>query len=186
VDRTRAVRIVPSRCCQALIIMLSVLSLFSCSLSFDNPWEKKPAELPQQKPTPPEVHSVQKEGKQLPSSASSDASSNVSSGENEDGRKWKRYMTDDQDVRHFIDEEAITRISKDVIQMWRKREFPPGATQRRIVTLDELNCPRQEFRTVELQVTYSDGRIGRSKEPGRWAKIYENTNEEYLMDEYCK
>jgi hypothetical protein len=70
--------------------------------------------------------------------------------------------------------------------MWIKREFPPGAAQKEIVTLDEIDCREAQYRTLELRVTYRDGRTGRTDKATEWVKIYENSNEEYLMGEYCK
>ena len=69
-------------------------------------------------------------------------------------------MTDEDDIRYFRDEDAIIRSPKNIIQMWRKREFPPGATQKEIVTLDEIDCGKARYRTLDLRVTYRDGRTG--------------------------
>ncbi len=168
----------PECFCSVRLFITTILFAFftlSCSFSFDGPMSKTPP-LPPKTSTPAEATDA-REGQLAPGSLP-DAP--------DDGRKWTRYMTDDYDVRYFIDEGGILKPSKEVIQFWRKREFPPGSSQRRILTFDEINCRRQEFRTVELQVTYADGRIGKSTEPTRWVKIWANSGEEYLMDEYCK
>jgi hypothetical protein len=70
--------------------------------------------------------------------------------------------------------------------MWRKREFPPGAAQKEIVTLDEIDCRKTRYRTLELRVTYWDGTTGRSDNATQWVKIYKNSSEAYLMGEHCK
>jgi len=167
-----------SRALTRLAITFATLSLLSCSMSFDSPWEKKAPEIPQKAPARTQTTPGQPEDRSLSSSGALPVAG-------DSGRKWKRYMTDDEDIRYFCDEEAITK-SKGVIQMWRKREFPPGASQKAIVTLDEIDCSNARFRTLELLVTYSDGTTGRSSEATRWVKIYANSSEEYLLGEYCK
>jgi hypothetical protein len=177
---TRTMRISPSRpgrVLSKLIMILSILSLVSCSLSFDSPWDKKVADGSQKKTSKTEAAPAQP-ASQPPPRLVSDAG--------DDGRKWSRYMTDDDDVRYLLDKDAITQLPKNIVRMWRKREFPPGATQKTIVTLDEIDCRKAELRTLELHVTYSDGSTGRSTEATRWVKIYSNSSEEYLMDEHCK
>ena len=108
----------------------------------------------------------------------------LSSSSYEAGRKWTSYARD-QSAEYFYDKDAITQSSKGLLRMWRKREFPSGAAQKEIVTLDEINCPKQEYRTLGLRVTYWDGKTGLSDTPTRWAQIWADTAEEYLMDEHC-
>ena len=177
---TRAMGIVPSRPHRALlelIIILSILSLVSCSFNFDMPGDKNVADGYQKRTTGSETGPAQPESQPRPV---------LSSSAGEDGRKWTSYTTDDGDTKYFYDKDAIMRSSNNIIQMWRKREFPPGAAQERIVTLDEIDCRKTQYRTLELRVTYSDGTTGRSNEATRWVKIHANSSEEYLMRENCK
>jgi len=161
-----------------LIIILFTLSLVSCSFNFDMPWDnKKVPEVTQKKVTKPET-AQQQAGDQSPPMLSSSAC--------EEGRKWIRYKTDEDDLKYFYDEEAVSRTPGSIVQIWRKREFPSGAGQRQIVTHDEINCRKGEYRTLELCVTYWDGTTGRSEKPTGWADIYANTHEAYFRSELCK
>ena len=123
-----------SRNRRALFIMISsLLPLVACSLNFNVPWDKSAADNYQTTTTRTKTAPVQPENQ--PSIA-------VSPSAVEDGRKWTRYMTDDNDIRYFCDEETITQPSKNTVQMWRKREFPAGSAQRQIVTYDEIDCKK--------------------------------------------
>ncbi|HME43546.1 MAG TPA: surface-adhesin E family protein [Syntrophorhabdales bacterium] len=175
----RTMSIAPSQSCRTLlIIILFTLSLVSCSFNFDMPWDnKKVPEVAQKKVTKPETAQEQA-GDQSPPMLSSSVC--------EGGRKWTKYSTDEDDVKHFYDEDAVTRPSGNIVQIWRKREFSSGAAQRQIVTLEEIDCRRAEYRTLELCVAYWDGTTGRSEKPTGWVKIYENSHESYFMSEYCK
>ena len=176
---TRTMGIVPSRPRRALpeIIILSFLSLVSCSFNFDLPWDRTAGDGSRQKTTKTETAPAQPGSQPLPK---------LSSSAGEDGRKWTRYMTDDDDIRYFYDEGTIIQSSNNIIRMWRKREFPPGAAQKEIATLDEIDCRKTRYRTLELRVTYWDGTTGRSDNATRWAKIYNNSGEALLMGEHCK
>jgi len=177
---TRTLGIVPSRprgALPELIIILSFLSLVSCSFNFDMPWDRTAGDGSQQKTTKTETAPAQPGSQPLPK---------LSSSAGEDGRRWTKYMTDEDDTKHFYDEGAIIQSSNNIIRMWRKREFPPGAAQKEIVTLDEIDCRKTRYRTLELRVTYWDGTTGRSDNATQWVKIYKNSSEAYLMGEHCK
>jgi hypothetical protein len=108
----------------------------------------------------------------------------VSSSSDNSGRKWTSYARDDG-TEYFYDKDAIAQPSKGLLHIWRKREFPSRAAQKEIVTLDEIDCAKAEYRTLQLRVTYWDGRTQVSDKATRWAKIFENSAEEYLLDEHC-
>jgi hypothetical protein len=158
-----------------LIIILFVLSLVSCS--FNLPRDRNVADGSQKKSTKTETASAQP-GTQPPLQLFSTGGMYY--------RKWAKYVTDEDDIKYFCDEDAIIQSPKNTVQMWIKREFPPGAAQKEIVTLVEIDCREAQYRTLELRVTYRDGRSGRTDKATEWVKIYENSNEEYLMGEYCK
>ena len=102
-------------------------------------------------------------------------------------RKWTSYMRDREGgVEYFYDKEALMKPSKELIQVWRKRVFPAGAAQKEIVTLDEIDCRGARYRSLELHVTYWDGTAERYDRVSPWARVYENSPEEYLMEEDCK
>ncbi len=177
---TRTIPVVPSRHEKGrakLIIILAGLFLVSCS---HVPPMNKSGRADSQKKT--ETAQKAREAQPQPESQ---PLPNVSSSAGEDERKWTRYMTDEDDITYFCDENAIIQSSKNIIQIWGKREFPPGAAQKEIVTLDEIDCREARYRTLNLRVTYWNGTTGTSHEATRWAKIWENSTEEYLMDEHC-
>ena len=104
----------------------------------------------------------------------------------ETGRKWTSYAEDGNGIEYFYDKDTIAHPSKDLVRMWRKREFPSRAAQKEIVTLDEIDCRGARYRSVELRVTDRDGTIRTFDKVSPWAKIYEDSAEDYLMGKYCK
>ncbi len=102
-------------------------------------------------------------------------------------RKWTSYMRDrDTGTEYFYEKETLMNPSPDLIQMWRKRVFPAGASQKEIVTFEEIDCRAARYRSLELQVTYWDGTSKRFEKASPWGKIYANSPDEFLMDEHCK
>ena len=115
------------------------------------------------------------------------ASALYSGAAEEPERKGTSYMRDREGgVEYFYDKEALMKPSKDLIQVWRRRAFPAGAIQKEIVTLDEIDCRGGRYRALELHVTYRDGTTKSYDRVGPWAKVYENSAEDYLMEEDCK
>ncbi len=104
----------------------------------------------------------------------------------ETGRIWTSYTKDDNRVEYFYDKDTIAHPSKDLVRMWRKREFPSGASQKEIVTFDEIDCRGARYHSLELRVTYRDGTIQTFNKVTPWARIYVDSAEEYLMNEHCK
>jgi hypothetical protein len=96
------------------------------------------------------------------------------------------YMEDAHGVEYFYDKDTIAHPSKDLVQMWRKREFSSGASQKEIVALDEIDCRGARYRSLELRVTDRDGAIRTFDKATSWVKVYVDSAEEYLMDKYCK
>ena len=105
----------------------------------------------------------------------------------ESERKWTSYMRDrDTGVEYFYDKETLIKPSKEPIQVWRRRVFPTGASQKEIVTLDEIDCRKARYRSLELSVTYWDGTTKAYDKVSPWSNVYANSVEEFLMDEHCK
>jgi hypothetical protein len=101
------------------------------------------------------------------------------------GRKWTLYFSNDDGVRWYLDEAAL-QPSRSIVQMWRKRVFPRWALQKEIVTLDELSCRENRYRTRELRVTRWDGTSQTSDKVTPWANVYSSSPEQYLIQGYCK
>lgn len=94
-------------------------------------------------------------------------------------------MRDEDGAEYFYDNEAITQPAKGILRMWRKREFQSQSAQKEIVTLDEIDCVKGQYRTLGLRVTRWDGRVEISEKPTSWSRVYENSVEEYLIHEHC-
>ncbi len=165
------------RAFSGLIIIFSILPLASCGVNLGRPRDTNVADGSQQKSTKAKTASVQP-GTLPPAELFSTGGIYY--------RNWTKYMTDDDDIKYFCDEGAIIHSPRNTVQVWIKREFPPEAAQREIVTRYEIDCGEARYRTLELRVTYPNGRMGRTDKPTKWVNIYDNSNEEYLRDEYCK
>ena len=177
---TRIVPVVPSRHDRArakLIIILAGLFLVCCS-------HVPPVNTSGRTDSEKKTEAAQKAREAEPQPKSQPLPK-LSSGAEEAGRKWISYMRDDDGTEYFYDRDALAESSAGVIRIWRKREFASGAAQREIVTLDEIDCRKTRYRTLELRVTYWDGRTGTSDKATRWVEIYQDSTEEYLMDEHC-
>jgi hypothetical protein len=173
---TCTVGIVPSR--EALlkpVIILFILSLVSCSSNLAR--DKKTIDGSQEKTTNTETASAQSGNQRTPTPSSSAG---------DEGRKWTMYLIDERDTKLFYDENGVTQSSKNIVQIWRKRDFSPEATQQQIVTLDEIDCLKGQYRTLVLRVTYWDGTTGRTDKPTRWMKILRSSGEAYLKGQYCQ
>ena len=102
----------------------------------------------------------------------------------EGGRAWTRYFRNEDGVEWFLDGGTFKR-TRDGIELWRRRTFPRWAFQKEIVTLDDLNCREERYRTLELRVTGWDGSSRTSDRMTPWANVYSSSPEHYLMQEYC-
>jgi hypothetical protein len=102
------------------------------------------------------------------------------------GRTWMLYFRNDDGLTWYLDEGKLREQPGNVIELWRKTVFPSWAFQKEIVTLDELDCREDEYRTRELQVTYWDGASQTSNIITPWAHIFSNSPEQYLIDTKCK
>jgi hypothetical protein len=172
--------VVPSRHDKArakLIIILAGLFLVSCS-------HVPPMNTSGRADSQKKTETAQKAREAEPQPESQPLPKLSSSAEGA-GRKWIGYMRDDDGTEYFYDRDALIQSSTGFIQMWRKREFPSGAAQKEIVTLDEIDCRKGRYRTLELRVTYWDSRKGTSDKATGWTEIYQDSTEEYLMDEHC-
>jgi hypothetical protein len=106
--------------------------------------------------------------------------------EEEPERKWTSYMRGKDGTQYFYDKGAVIETPQGYLQVWRKRVFPAGAAQKEIMTFDQLGCGfREEYRTLQLSVTYWDGTIKEYEKFSPWAHIYTNSPEQYLVDHHC-
>jgi hypothetical protein len=100
-------------------------------------------------------------------------------------RKWTSYAEDEKGVKYFFDKEAMSGPTAEVIKVWKRRVFPRKSAQQEIITLDEINCRKQQYRTVELHVKNWDNSTEEFKKPSRWITIYRGYPEEYFLEEFC-
>ena len=102
----------------------------------------------------------------------------------EAGRTWTLYFRNDDGVEWFLDEGTL-KPSGNGIELWRRRVFPRWAFQKEIVTLDELDCREERYRTHELRVSPRDGTSRTSRKVTPWANVFSNSPEHYLMQQFC-
>jgi hypothetical protein len=114
------------------------------------------------------------------------ASALYSSAGEEPERKWTSYMRGRDGTEYFYDKDALIKTPQRTFQVWRKRVFAPGSAQKEIVTFDQIDCREAEYRSLQLSVTYWDGRVKTFDKQGPWAHVYSNSPEEYLLEEHCK
>ena len=107
-------------------------------------------------------------------------------GADESERNWLMYMRGRDGTEYFYDKGAVIETPEGYLQVWRKRVFRPGAAQKEIVTFDQLSCGGQEeYRSLQLSVTYWDGKTEVFSRISPWAHIYTNSPEQFLVDEHC-
>ena len=104
----------------------------------------------------------------------------------EGDRKWEEYAKDRQGATFYYDRESIAYPSPGVIKVWRKRGFPVRSSLKEIVSLDEIDCFKQKYRSVQLQVVQWDDTSETFNKIAEWSTIYGGSPEEYLLDTACK
>jgi hypothetical protein len=109
-------------------------------------------------------------------------------------RNWEFYQKDNGGVSYYFDKGTIAFPSKNVMHVWRKREFPqekPGAgrissNMKEIVAFDEFDCREGQYRSLEVQGLKWDGTSTEVfRKPSPWSLIYEGTADDYFLNTYC-
>lgn len=100
--------------------------------------------------------------------------------------KWEKYDTDSNGVQYFYDRGSISYASPNVLQVRRQRIFPQEAQYTRVITLDQIDCTEQRYRTMEITVTNKDGSTQEFKKASRWAYIHLGMPEGYFLREHCE
>ncbi len=101
-------------------------------------------------------------------------------------RNWTLYMRSGSGTEYYYDKGAVIETPERTLQVWRKRVFKPDAAQKEIVTFDQLTCDfREQYRSLQMTVTYWDGRSQTYSKISPWAHIFTNSPEQYLVDEHC-
>ena len=104
----------------------------------------------------------------------------------EGDRKWEEYSKDKQGLIFSYDKASITYPSTGVIKLWRKRSFPVRASQKEIISLDEIDCYKQKYRSVQLQLVQWDDTVETFNKAAEWSVIYGDSPEEFFLDTACK
>jgi hypothetical protein len=102
------------------------------------------------------------------------------------GAKWEEYYSDRYDVQYYYDKGSFSFPKTNILQVLRQRVFPPGASYTKIITLDQIDCNKQKYRTLEIKVTNKDGSTQEFKKTAEWAYIYVGMPEDYFLREHCK
>lgn len=109
-------------------------------------------------------------------------------------RNWEFYAKDNGGVSYYFDKGSITSPSKNVVHVWRKREFPQekpsgartSSNMKEITALDEFDCREAQHRSLEVQGLRWDGTTTEVfRRPTPWAPIYEGSPEDYFLNNYC-
>jgi hypothetical protein len=100
--------------------------------------------------------------------------------------KWEKYGSDRYDVQYYYDKGSLSFPKANILQVLRQRVFPPGASYTKIITLDQMDCNKQKYRTLETKVTNKDSSTQEFKKASEWAYIYFGMPEDYFLREHCK
>jgi hypothetical protein len=100
--------------------------------------------------------------------------------------KWEKYDSDRNDVQYSYDKGSLSFPKTNLVQVLRQRVFPPGASYTKIITLDQIDCNKQKYRTLEIKVTNKDGSTQEFKKASEWAYIYVGMPEDYFLRDHCK
>ena len=101
-------------------------------------------------------------------------------------RKWQEYTKDIRGLTYYYDKDDITFPSTGILKVWRKREFPVRAGQKSIISLDEIDCFKQKYRSVHIEVTRWDDTVETHDKVQDWMTIWGDTPEEWFLDNTCK
>jgi hypothetical protein len=100
--------------------------------------------------------------------------------------KWDKYDSDQYDVKYSYEKRSLSFPATGILRVRRQRVFPPGVSYREIITLDEIDCNKQKYRTLEIKVVTKEGTVEEFKKTSEWAYIYVGMPEDYFLREHCK
>ncbi len=103
----------------------------------------------------------------------------------EDGHKWQEYHKNNRAVVFYYEKDSVVFGADGVIKVWRKREFPIRSQQRSIIALEEIDCYKQQYRSVQLKVVNWDDTAETFDRVGDWSTIFSESPEEYFLDNVC-
>ncbi len=102
-------------------------------------------------------------------------------------RKWEEHARVRIGIVYYYEKDSITYPSRGIVKVWRKRVLPDRMTDKEIISLDEIDCQKEKFRSVFIQVIRKNDTVDTFKKPSEdWAQIYVDSPEEYFMDHFCK
>jgi hypothetical protein len=102
-------------------------------------------------------------------------------------RTWENQF-EDRGVVYYVEKQSVSNPKPNTVQVWRKRTFPNAnmSSHKEIVSLDEIDCRKEKFRTLQLQALgWDDVATPIYKRPTPWATIYGGTAEDSLILDYC-
>jgi len=132
--------------------------------------------------------------KSMPAKAPETVTQNQGSAFEWGERKWELYMKDNGGVSYYFDKGSVTFPSKNVVHVWRKREFPEGtagarhtsSNMKEITSIDEFDCSEGRYRSLEVVGLKWDGTTTEVfRKPTPWGAVYQGTAEDYFLDNYC-
>jgi len=100
--------------------------------------------------------------------------------------KWEQFDTDESNVKYFLNKESVSYPARNRIRFWLRRVFPERASQKEIISLNELNCNEQRYRSIHTLITKRDGSVESFTKTTPWINIYRSTSEGYFQDKFCE
>ena len=118
------------------------------------------------------------------------------------GADWKIYASSNDEGTYFYDTEGVRQVSKDIVQVWEKRVFPPEKVQRYVgkfglkykeldygIRLLELNCNERKFRSLQATYYKKDGLIDHfnfeAMGASVWHLVLPETTGDKLLNTIC-
>jgi hypothetical protein len=103
-------------------------------------------------------------------------------------RQWEQYEQDKGKTVYYFEKDSLSYPSPHIIHVWRKRTFPTrSSSHKEIVSFDEIDCKNDKYRSLEVQaLNWDDTPTPIYRKPSPWTNIYQDTPDEYFLDNFCR
>lgn len=99
--------------------------------------------------------------------------------------KWENVDADEMGVKHFFSNEGVGYPAKNRVIVWLKRVFPERASQKEIISLADIDCREERYRTHRMIVVGRDNAVVTSAKLSEWLEIYGGSPESDIMHKLC-
>lgn len=102
-------------------------------------------------------------------------------------REWEVYA-EERGVTYYFEKESITYPRKNIVHVWRKREFRPKISSHKAITaFDEFDCRDEKYRSLQVQgVNWDDTTTPIYQRPAPWTPIDIDEPDYHFIVHYCK